>query len=181
MKYIYIIKCREYTSLGISHDPVKRLSKMQVNNPYDCELIISYPVKVALADTQILKLVSMHKHRSIWYNATPSQLIEIIEPIMSMRPIEIENLKNSLKSKSTEKTKDREILSTREVIKNSSLSGEIEITEVILKSMMTRGWGMPASKAKRLGIKYPLSKGWQKKIIGKRIPMELCKDLLSNL
>ena len=106
--------------------------------------------------------------------------MEIIEPVLKMTPSEINNLKMKNKTKGM-KTKDSKILLTRDLIRESDSSGDIEITESIMKSMMTAGIGLPKYKADQLGIKYPLRKGWFKNMIGKKIPITLCKKLLSDI
>ena len=70
---------------------------------------------------------------------------------------------------------------TRDLIKESDNHGEIEVTEAVLKAMMTSGCGMPKKKAEALGIPYPLKSGWRRNIIGKTVSMRLVKSLLSDL
>jgi len=180
MRKIYIIKCKEYIGIGVHSDPYRKYEKVQTFNPYPVELCEVYDMTVDLTDGQILYTFRHKKHKGIWYRMELDEAKRVIENLLSMKKDDLKNLKRRKMGK-LKGTTDPKIIAHRQYIKDLKSNGDITITDDVLKAIMTSGWGMPKHKATKLGIPYPLRNGWRNMLIGKKIPISLCKSLLSDI
>lgn len=169
--------------------PKSRLESFKTGNPYAVRVVFSLRRQDynKLERAAHRELRDYHHCRE-WFKCSPEIAKEAILKCAS-EPYKTRHKKDIQAALSGELSRSHSAFSSRyikhqkkrsEVIESIQENGSdvIELTEQIIKAGMTGGKGMPSHKAKILGLKFPLKKGWIKKLVG----VELAKDrILSYL
>ena len=75
--YIYIIKCHEYYKIGIATRVNKRLSELQVGNPYKIELVERFeidPHYILSFERRLHAILGGWNVRGEWFELNPAEL-----------------------------------------------------------------------------------------------------------
>ena len=174
MSRIYIIKCNEYIKVGISNDPKRRLKDLQTSNPYKLKLLSVYqPKQPVIAERVIHALLDKYHERGEWFNCSFDIADKVITEFCELTSDQVKQMKVDTIDKADIKKQYKAFRRENSyTLKKETKTAEIEITDKVLESIMTRGCGMPKSKAGLLGLKFPLKRGWRKKVIGLMITSE---------
>jgi hypothetical protein len=73
---VYFLRCGDFVKIGYSYDPKKRIEKVQVWSPHDCELMGIAAGGPAL-EKALHKEFSADRHRGEWFRLTDRLLAEI--------------------------------------------------------------------------------------------------------
>jgi hypothetical protein len=73
---VYFLRCGNFVKIGYSYDPRKRIEKIQIWSPHDCELMGIAAGGPALEKT-LHKEFSADRHRGEWFRLTDRLLAEI--------------------------------------------------------------------------------------------------------
>lgn len=79
IKFVYLIKCKQFYKIGYTHRLASRVYAMRVNNPFDVEVvrvIESYAAKEIEEKLHIA--CAKYHHRGEWFKLTPKAVQELI-------------------------------------------------------------------------------------------------------
>ena len=78
MNYLYVIRCLDYYKIGYSKNPSKRLTSLQVSNPFDLQFLILHKCRDAKSiESQLHKQYEKLKIRGEWFALTHNEILEI--------------------------------------------------------------------------------------------------------
>jgi len=170
MSKIYIIQCNEYYKVGISKSPRSRLKQLQTSNPYELKLKRTYKLPSPKTSEALIHMMLKEYHvRGEWFNTELDVINSVIESLSDLDSEGIKYAEKQMAKKGDSIISNRRQKYLKRSIKAENERGEIELDCKMIKSFMTKGVGLPKWKANILGVKYPLKRGWFKKIIGKTI------------
>ncbi len=79
-EYLYVIRCHEFTKIGIASNVRNRLKTLQTGNPYALELVDSFEFDDALRVEAILhKKYDYAWERGEWFKLTEEEFEKLIE------------------------------------------------------------------------------------------------------
>lgn len=177
---LYIIKADKYRKVGISENPEKRLIGVQVGCPLHCVLEANYDIPDAdKMEKRVHRILKKYNTSGEWFECSFNQIDDIVRAgdlkiaincdnigSVTKKKAKLDRKKHELKLKNKPKMAkiiDKDPIKARE---GYSLITQEMITALFKNSTVT--W----DKVKMLGLRYPLPKGWKKKIIGNEIKDE---------
>ena len=78
--YIYIIKCGPFYKIGYAKNPLKRIKRMQQENPYELKFIFSeLTLKPIQIETKIHRKFAKYHYRGEWHKFDKQTLKKTIQ------------------------------------------------------------------------------------------------------
>lgn len=147
--YIYAISNGEQVKLGMSSDVSKRLKALQTSSPSDLLVLWKYYVSdsskgAIAAERKLHRACKKYKIRGEWFECGCMDIVKHF----------------SIKKKA------------RTTFKNKQEDDLFTITNQWISDCRTGKGGWTKKQLNALGLSWPVTKGWKKTLIGKRIDLE---------
>lgn len=82
--FVYVIKCCEFTKIGIAYDVKLRMSQMQIGNPFKLTLLASWRSPNAIAEEEeIHAFFESKRERGEWFKLSEADMVVLMA--MSLR------------------------------------------------------------------------------------------------
>lgn len=79
---VYVIQCREFVKIGFAKDPIKRLSTIQIANPYTLEFVHSEELRsityAGIAERAAHRLLVDHMTQREWFMVNPEAATKVV-------------------------------------------------------------------------------------------------------
>ena len=181
-KQLYIIECNGHYKIGISKNIYKRLAAMQTGNPYELKVASVYNTNnpYFLEGTVHLELKNIHV-RGEWFKGDLDYIMRVISESSKIVPSDTDESIAVMSKQGFRKGNRAAKKAFEQRFHESKINptnDTVRITKDYLRLYMTGGSGIPAYKARLLGLSYPTKRGWKKTLIGKVISVDTHEELL---